>query len=213
MAAPKTCESCSGRIWVPMAAKVKTRFTPRRSAWPMSCEQNAPPLVGGCASPMKTMRSCRFCGSCHRKSRLRGRRPVLIRPSFTSTRSRSKNSRAGKLGQQMHAELGHQIVAGADRHRAHSGPCGDQPGIIEMLFLFHTPAFTRSVTDPMTPYLRLGVQFPLRKRFSSSGRGMLVRSPGTVSARHFRAAAGSALIRLGSTSAGRRDATPDCLPR
>src|ERR1019366_7440428 len=54
---------------------VKTCSTPSPRAYSISRRQKAYLPRGGCASPMKTTRSCRPLGSLQAKNRLRGKRP------------------------------------------------------------------------------------------------------------------------------------------
>lgn len=42
-----------------------------------------------------------------------------------------------ELGEQMHAELGHQVVAGADGHVPHPRPGRNQPGPVQFQLLRH----------------------------------------------------------------------------
>ena len=107
---------------------MKTRSTPSPRAYSMSLRQKVYLPSGGWASPMKTTRSCRPRGSFQTKNRLLGRRPVRIRPPLTSTCSTSNNPSRRELGEQVHAELGHQVVAGAEGHVPHPRPDRDQPG-------------------------------------------------------------------------------------
>ena len=63
--------------------------------------------------------------------------PVDDQPLFHLDALEVEKLSRWKLGEQVHAQFCHQVVAGADGHGAHPRPSCDQPRIIEFKFFFH----------------------------------------------------------------------------